>query len=810
MRRAARLAHLCGVAAFGLLAAVPTGAAESVAPELRKPCDPAAPELQPMLLGLVVNDVDTGLTTVFMRRPCGAILARAVDLFRARIRTEAAPTVRINGYEFLNFSALPGISLAVDEAAQLLRVEGEPQAFYPTVINANRRRQQRLTPPATGGFLNYGAYLVGAPDADPTWAGNIGIGAFSTWGVGLSDWLLLGEGPRRLSRLNTTWIRDFPRWVAGLRVGDLQARAAEWGSSQPVGGIQFATNFATRPGMVVTPVAVMEALTRRSAVLQLDSERFGDPDARSSPYMYGGLSTVPHGPVQVTNLPTYNNGRYEMRVRDVLGREQIVSQPYFFSLGLLRRGLHDYSYSAGMLRDGALGNRYGDWLLSADHRYGVSNWLTAELHLDAAEQQQAGGLTALLALPWAGVLGLEVASSRADRADSGEHLGVSLENRYGAFAYAARHERRSAGFAVPGGTASSLASRSVLSLAFRLPWLDSLSLGVSEVVDRDTGARRDLRVGYVFRLTRRVSLNLFAATELTGADDNWSGGLSLSLPLEALWRGRRDGGWSNRRRTQLALTGNDGSAQDTSLNLRLGTHAEIAGQAVGTSLSSRVVGDPRTSLTASVVGDVFTGLAGVTTAEAGETWTAGLSSGLVWIGSRLLPTRPVHNSFALIRLGPEFAGVRVNGRETDARGDALITPLQPYYENPVRIFAADLPHNVKASTFEYRVNPHFRSGNVIEADLRTTRDALVSIRLQAPDGELVPLPMGAEVHVDGQKTLLPVGRSGGVYATGLERVNTLWVRWRGRDCQLVVILPDEVNAQSIPQLGPLLCAGVTP
>lgn len=818
-----RVRHVCALLAGGLLSTTATLAAPALKLETEirvvpaisdeAPCDPDAPAWQPVLLRTVVNTLDTGITTVFLQRRCGAVLARVPDLEQMRIRSRGQPVVTVNGHEFVNLRSFPGLSYTVDASAAVLRIEGEPWIFFPTVIDANQGRDIQLTPPASGAYLNYGAYLLGETGSGHSWAGNLGLGVFNGWGVAVSDWLVLDRPSRPLARLNSTFYRDFPEWISGLRIGDVQPRSGGWGSGAPIGGIQYLRNFSTRPGMVITPVRMMDALTARSAILQLSTLNYGDPDARRSPYLYGGLSTVPHGPVELTNLPTYNNGEYELRLRDALGREQTVRQSYFFSEGLLRAGLHDFSYSAGVMRRGFLSDHYDEPGVSATHRYGINNWLTLQAHAEGTEDNQAVGLTSATAIPWVGVVTATLATTRGlGPRDDAIHYSVALENRYRSFAYAARHEAFDEGFLLPGNplTNNPAKSRSIVSAASRLPWGDSLSLSYSDARSRIQAPVRGLRANYALRLPANLTVNLFGAWLLDPVDD-WSAGLSLHMPLSALMPRlpQRTGPFESRR-TRLSLQGTDGQTQDAFLQARVSSTARIGDEHIGLAYANNLLGNEAQTLSASWVGRTVSALAGYTQAETVDTWTVGASSGFVWIGDRIKPSRPIHNSFALVRLGEENAGVRVNGQAADNRGDILLSPLQPYYDNPIRINAADLPPNVRADALEYSINPHFRSGSLLRAQLPVIRDALVSIRLEDHNGQLVPLPMGALVFADGRDETFPVGRDGRVYAHGLKDVTTLFVQWRGRRCDLAVLLPDEVPDLTIPEIGPLLCAGVRP
>lgn len=67
-------------------------------------------------------------------------------------------------------------------------------------------------------------------------------------------------------------------------------------------------------------------------------------------------------------------------VRDLLGREQVITQPYYASPRLLRGGLQEYSFESGLIRKnyGISSATYGRALMVGTDRVGLSDRLTAD------------------------------------------------------------------------------------------------------------------------------------------------------------------------------------------------------------------------------------------------------------------------------------------------------------------------------------------------------------------------------------------------------------------------------------------------
>jgi outer membrane usher protein FimD/PapC len=63
-------------------------------------------------------------------------------------------------------------------------------------------------------------------------------------------------------------------------------------------------------------------------------------------------SSVQPGPFQLTNVPIVTGaGQMQLVVRDLLGRETVISQSYCIAPVLLAPGVTDFSFEAGALRE---------------------------------------------------------------------------------------------------------------------------------------------------------------------------------------------------------------------------------------------------------------------------------------------------------------------------------------------------------------------------------------------------------------------------------------------------------------------------
>ena len=90
-----------------------------------------------------------------------------------------------------------------------------------------------------------------------------------------------------------------------------------------------------------------------------------------------------------------------MVVRDILGREQVITQPFFTSSRLLKQGLQSYSYELGFVRRnfGIDSNNYGRLMAVGTHRLGFTEKFTGEVHGELLGNQQSVGLGGVFLSP---------------------------------------------------------------------------------------------------------------------------------------------------------------------------------------------------------------------------------------------------------------------------------------------------------------------------------------------------------------------------------------------------------------------------
>ena len=765
------------------------------------------------------------------QRPCGAVLIRMLDLRQLRIRMpRRTPTVSIGGEDYALLNAVAGVQFDVDPQAQQLRIEGEPRIFRPTRLDLRPEPEVPVAAANWGGSLNYGLFATHDDSSDATsYNGFVRGIAFSPWAYLDSQWVgAHADSNTDIFRLQTTLVRDLPTRIASLRAGDVLSRSGAWGSSQSIAGLQYQTNFATRPGLRFLPAATVDLLVDRAARASvLRSEAGTSLEQAQQRHRSASIGRVQHGPVEVVGLPAFRSGRYHILLDDIAGRRFTVSRNFLFSQGLRRTGSHDFSYSLGVKRRSILDDDYSGWVGGATHLYGLRHWLTVEGHAEADEHVRAIGGSGLFAVPRLGVLQLTGAWSESDLTPGVGHGGlaaVSLENRTRRYAYAGNVQCQEADFRrVEGGLGTRC--RSFASVSASLPRRFGLSLSYANREPREGRRNEAVSVGLSGSVVP-LRLRAFARGSYSLDDDDWSATLSISMPFSALvgprFRGNRGGSGRSKvfdlQRSRLRVSANDSRNGDPSATARVSTVADFGASSLGLSLNAGLLNNDAFGVGAFYTGPLATASATVDRIGNSFRSSLGASSGLVWLGGALKPTRPQFSSFALVRLGEENAGVRVNGVRANKQGNALILPLQPFAKNTVRLDVSDLPLNASLQSSSFNVTPRALSGLVVDVDIARTRDFMLSIMVPGPEGQQA-LPIGSFVQAsaataDAEEAraaerdlnVSPVASDGRVYISGAVGRLLLDVFYRGRQCQIRIDrLPERARNDRLPEIGPLSC-----
>lgn len=744
---------------------------------------------------LVVDVNQQGLTrpVPLLRDAQGERYVSVKDLQRWRLRVPEEAPRKVDGEDYVPLSSIKGLIYRIDDARQILHLEVPATAFELTRMDATRRSTDPaapVAPPGRGGFLNYDLFAENARSVTQTSA-FLDLGVFNTYGTGTlsglarhiqgNDAYASGSQSENFLRLDTSWAVDNPEKMTSFRLGDTTTvGASQWGRSVRFGGIQYGTNFATNPYLITFPLQGVAG----EAVLPSTMDIYLNNVLTSS-------RQVPPGPFSLTDLPAQTGlNNINVVVRDIMGRERIYSLPIYNSPALLAPGLDDFSYNAGFVREnyGISSNDYGRWMASARHRRGLTDTFTGEVSLEVVEKQTTAGVGAALQIGEFGVLGAQLAASERE----GQAGGLA----------SLVFERRTLGLSF--GGIMQVASREFTQLGMALDELAPEWRAGANVSYSDTGfgsfgltwAKSQARVGnssevvtgtYSVSVGRMAYFNLSVMQSLV--DERELGVYAgFTVPFG--------------QRSTASLTSSYANGKN-----------ELTAQAqqslpVGEGWGYRVTGSDRGR--ADAMASVQTGF-GLYSAEVARRddvtgVRANATGALALLEGDVYPTRRIEGSFGLVQV-PGYENVRVYSENhlvgrTNADGNFLLTRLRPYERNLVGIEQRDLPLDARVDALKMNAIPYYRSATVVPFPVKPSNGAELTILLA--DGQ--PMPVGAEVRLNGSPEAVPVAMRGVVYLTGLRAENVLDVYWNKQSCTLNVSF--KAGDDPVPYLGAFVCAGV--
>jgi len=748
------------------------------------------------LLKWIVNGRDLGEHFI-LRDNCGAVLALTEDLRKARLcALKTAPVITVDQRHYRRLDQQDGIALHIDESNQTLILSATADSFCPTRIDMSAQTPRaRLGEPQTGGFVNYNVTASQTENTDTAYNGFVGLGAFGDWGVLQSQHSGYVIGDDTVTqRIATYWQFDNPDETTTFRIGDAFAGRTPWRTGAALAGFQITRNYATRPELVTGPVIDFQAIVDTQAQLLLAQRGLDQPEVIGNAYFGSGYQ-VPPGPVDVINQPLFSNTIQTLTVREADGTISTLEIPSYFTVGQLRQGFDDFEISAGLQRQG-FSNDYDQLVSSFSYRRGMSRWLTLGVGAAAASEQHVnGGIFAQTTLPRIGALQTHLATSRdLPDADQPWAAAATLSNQYKGYSYAFSYEQQQNGF-TPSLDTTPLDTDGfqqwVGSIAGQ-PWQGvGLRFGFQYRDPDSAPVRTALTTGIYFHIRRQLRVRL-SHTEQLKPDRDGLTLASFEMPL------------SSRPRTRGSLEASKARDEEAVVDARL----RVLGKAGYPSVQvrHRLQGGDLTAVSASMERPAYGAFASAVDAAGIRSYRAGVAGGVVMSKDFIKPTRFANGGFALIDLGPEFAGVRVNAIPTDKKGRSMLVGLPPFQETELHINQRDLPYNTTLGDKKVLAAPKELSLVRVTPDFIIYRDALVPVVVIQPNG--VSEPLSAAALVTNANTPdaepYPVGFDGLVYVKTAEEKVTLSVTHNGtRPCEITVAIPPA--GERTPQLSPAYC-----
>lgn len=714
---------------------------------------------QTIVVNVIVNMEVKGENFVVMEDD-GDFLVRTADLVSLGFIDLPGAKSVIENEEFMSLRSMKGLTYRFNEKDLSLDLTASAELFPRRTIDFTPARPQRVyRPKDSSAFLNYKVGYLGGDSMEMK-----SFNITNQLGLRSSDMLFLTDTSytsddlsSRFVRLQTNLTFDDRPELKRVVAGDFFASSGDLGSTVNMGGFSLSKSYRMDPYFTKYPTLNVSGLSETASDVEVYVD---DIKLRSEKVAPGGFD--------LRNI-NYTTGAHkvEVLIRDAFGNVQRIVHPFYQTDKMLKKGLYEYSYNGGLIRKsyGAESNTYGHAVMSVSHRYGYEDFLTL-----GAQAEMGSGVVHIGPEFIFPVLDLGLVSTAVvvGKSKSGGGVGASANHNYQGKDTSTRLLFR--GF-----------SRNYANIVDGAPSTSKYEAGAG--------------ISRGFKRYGSVSLDYSISARYTGTGSktatlSYSKGVFDSATVLATLKRRVD----TRSSTEAFLgfvyyfdkdssvsTNYQKTSDSSSLNVQAQRPAPANSEGWGYRVSTERNGVAGRSasylLNPTLNVNTATALyrADVKVASNGqgyETYDLSAAGAIAYVGDNVALTRPITDSFALIKVG-DIEGVRayVNNQrigKTDSKWVVFVPALNSYYDNQVSIDSSDVPMEYRMESAMKFVSPPLKSGSCLSFDVRKAVSYTGALKAQTSDG-VKPIEFQEVSLQTGAGTIIfPTGRDGEFYFEEVE------------------------------------------
>ncbi len=712
-----------------------------------------------IIVTVVLNQQSKGEFFVIAAGP-GDYLVRIEDLKAMGFRAPEGQVTEISGERYVSLKSMKGIQFTFDEKKVALEIAASPALLPVNQINLAPLRPEVYYPRETSAFLNYGITY-----SDSNVPNTAAYGVANEVGFRTGDFLFLSGSNYTKTYYEDTFVRlmssitydrreDMQRAVAG----DFFASSGIFGGTENLGGISFSKVYSINPYFIKFPLFNFNGLVSMPSDVDIYLNGMKVRTEKVSP-----------GEFDLKNLAIYGGaGVVDVVVKDAFGREQKIAFPFYSADILLRQGLNEYSYNVGFLRQnfGVESNDYGDPAAAMFHRYGVNDSLTLGGRAEATKGLFTFGPEASFLLSRFGVMTLSAYTS--DKDGEGGYAG-SLNYTYQGKVVSARlfANAYTSDFETISRVTTTTTSPKLeegASIGIGGKELGSLSFSYTAAENYNAPDTQSAAITYSRNLTKDVILftSLSRSTQGEAVNNEFFIGLTYTPWRDVAISVRHD---------RNGETNTDGVQVQKNLPVGEGVGYQASLDRTETDSSTTYRANPSVQYNAryGVYGADYVTQRNDSGTQTSYRLTAG--GAIAYVGNTVGLTRPVTDSFALVRAG-DLAGITVydNNQDvgkTDSSGKLFVPNLGSYYDNRLSINDKDVPLNYTLSETGLFVSPPLRSGSCIFFGVKQEQPVTGTLAIKI-DGVVKPVEFReGRMEVDGKEIVFPTGSNGEFYIEGV-------------------------------------------
>jgi outer membrane usher protein len=683
----------------------------------------------------------------------GDFLIKTADLKTMGFGSPSGAVSMLDGEPYLSLSSMKGVVYTFNEETLSLAVTATPSLLGKEIIDFGSKQVQKVYYPRDSSlFLNYGAdYLAGDGSSFTSFNLTNQLGARAGDTLFLSDSIYTkDQSNNRFIRLQSSFTHDDRNNLRRFIAGDFFASSGDLGSNLNLGGISFAKIYRIDPYFINYPTLGI------AGQASLPSE--------AKIYLNGMLlktERISPGEFQLQNITPYGaTGAVDVVLKDSFGREQKLIYPYYFAgASLLRKGLHEYSYNLGFMRNkyASESNCYGNLAFSAFHHYGVGDLLTLGFRAEARNNLYNLGPQATYRLGNFGLFSLSLAGStgRSDNTGGAGMLTYVYQGlQLGASLSISGYTRDYASITTkPEDKPKTMIS---VGLSYYQKLLGTVSLGYtdnSKYVGQDS---KTASVGYTRNLSGEATINAtYRRVRETSNDNQFLITLNYTPRFEhfvsAAYQSTKDG-----ESTTIQLQKNAPAGEGYGYSGIL-QKSDAGGQTTYTVNPSFQYNGRYGIYQGEFRGNSSSG-------KLDAQYHLATSGALVYAGNTFGVTRPVYDSFGLVSTG-ELKGVKVllNSQEigtTDSSGKLFIPNLGSFNQNQVAISDKEIPIDYYLSNIVKLISPPLRSGSCIPFVIKKIQPISGKLKIRI-GGKLKPIEFQEiALALNGRIITFPTGSGG--------------------------------------------------
>jgi outer membrane usher protein FimD/PapC len=725
----------------------------------------------------------------------GDILIRLEDMRILGIADPRGTVTTFDNERYLSLRSLSGARFSLNEKNLSLEITVPPELLPKRSFDLMPPRPAKIYYPKDSSlFLNY-RFNYAADD----FSRFQNIDMTNQLGARMENFLFLTDSIVKRNEIETRAIRlmsqviyDRRQQMQRLAFGDFIASSGgNLGSSANLGGVSFSKVYDIDPYFIKRPLLGFSGFASLPSEMELYIDGVLTRRERISP---GGF--------EFKNILTYDGYRMgEVILRDAFGREERVRIPFYFTDMVLQKGLHEYSYNGGFLREfyGTESNSYGRPVLMAYHRYGVSNTLTLGFRTEMMSDLCNFGPQVSWLADRFGVIGLSVAGS------------LGGEDRRGAAA-SLNH---------------SFQGREINTHLYLSAWTENYATAGGVFILGKP--RYEAGAGYGYGSTRFGSISLdFTILEKYQEEGRktvsltYSRNLGNNISLSSTVPHVREA----ETYEEIFVSLNYYPGNETSLSTRYqksgDAHSEVVqyqknvpeGEGFGYRAEVMRTAPPAEYDVTPFV--QYNGRHGIYTGEYRgafqdseriDAYYLSAAGSVAFVGGTVGFSRPINDSFGLVEVG-DLRGVRVYrdnqeiGR-TDASGKLFVPSLNAYNDNRLSISGTDIPPEYSMSEVSKLVSPPLHSGSVIRFEVKKFKGFAGILKIKTKN-EIKPVELiDVKITNGEQEIAFFTGRGGEFYfedaKPGLWRGSFQYMK---KTCYFDMIVPQTDDA--LTELGEII------